>query len=41
MTKTPKPRNLDRHRPGYMREYMRAYRAAKRAAKEAKTHVGE
>jgi hypothetical protein len=32
MTKPPpKPRNTDRHKPGYMKIYMRAYRAKKKA----------
>lgn len=28
-----KPRNADRHKPGYMAEYMRAHRVKKKAAK--------
>lgn len=30
----PKPRNTDRHKPGYMREYMRKYRAKLKATQE-------
>lgn len=33
-TKPTKPRNADRHKPGYMAEYMRRDRAKKRAAKQ-------
>lgn len=34
MPTIPKPKHIDRHKPGYMASYMRAYRARKSQAKK-------